>query len=881
MSEHFPASTASGPFCVPTATISLLAPGTSVGGRYRVVEVIGTGGYGVVYLAFDRELNRNVALKVLRPERASPEGVARFRREVAVAREISSPRLVRVFDIGSSENAVYLTMEHVEGESLKERLRRGTMSIDEAIATSVAILEGLDALHGAGVIHRDVKPGNVLLGADGELKLGDFGLARSGLDESTLTHSGALLGTSEYVAPEQALGKELDPRSDLYSVGVVMYEMLTGQAPFPAESALGILLARLKAPPPDPRKIRPDIPTWLARLVLRLLERKPGDRYPDAASVLRDLRRRHARLRIRRPAVVLGAVLVVLMVLVGIAVRAAGEARKFSHLMVLPSGGVSAFARDGRVLWSLPKVNPYPPSFYTLARVKENRPPVIAAFLRDADDWDLARAHEMSLIDPQSGRISKKVRLPRVDQRFPEESKQYFVDHIVAVDLDRDGIDEIIGTMISRAGIASFTFLYEPRIERVRHIFQGGGHHRFATAADLDFDGTMEVVLAGINNRLGWYNAAAAVRLEPRVNEPGHVVAPVTPDISRGAIDEENLLWYALLPRGSLGTNESAMVDSSVRTIVFRLPGETHELSFDGFLRDGKPANDAGRGAVRTRAYFHLREALRLEGTGNQEVTLNAISESLEAAREAADTLLVEAIERQKARLLVAFGRAREGETAFEALMSRSANRPEIAFQAAEANHLTGRLDDAIRWYGRGLGEAPEHSVGSPKAKYLQGMIFALGEQRRWKEGLAAADSYFATYVEEQNDWPAIYREFIFWREGRRPRVDDYDRLETTPTETPRYWALEFRNLDGAPAQELLAKLEPSEWSAEVRPVAQSLRAEVLLRTGRNAEALDEARRAAFLCEREARRSVFARGHLDLVRERLAKIEAAVGHSNE
>lgn len=363
MGEDLPASTASGPFSPPAAAIALLAPGTSIGGRYRVDDVIGFGGYGVVYLAFDKELTRHVALKVLRPERASAEGLARFRREVAIAREISSPRLVRVFDIGSSENAIYLTMEHVEGESLKERLRRGPLSIDEAIATSVAILEGLEPLHAAGVIHRDVKPGNVLLGADGEVKLGDFGLARSGLDESSLTHSGTLLGTSEYVAPEQALGKELDLRSDLYSTGIVMYEMLTGQPPFPAESALGVLLARLKAPAPDPRKVRREIPSWLARIVLRLLERKPGDRYPNATAVLRDLVRRRARYRVRGPALILGGVLVVL-VLAGFVAESARDAQEFSHLIVRPEGGVTAVARDGRPLWSLP--NAQPPGTFAL-----------------------------------------------------------------------------------------------------------------------------------------------------------------------------------------------------------------------------------------------------------------------------------------------------------------------------------------------------------------------------------------------------------------------------------------------------------------------------------------------------------------------------------
>ncbi len=879
MSEELPASTASGPFSPPAATIALLAPGTFVGARYRVDEVIGTGGYGVVYLAFDRELNRNVALKVLRPERASPEGLARFRREVAVAREISSPRLVRVFDIGSAENAIYLTMEHVEGESLKERLRRGPMSIDEAIATSVAILEGLEALHAAGVIHRDVKPGNVLLGANGEVKLGDFGLARSGLDESSLTHSGTLLGTSEYVAPEQALGKELDLRSDLYSAGIVMYEMLTGLPPFSAESALGVLLARLKGPPPDPRKIRPEIPAWLARVVLRLLERKPGDRYPDAAAVLHDLGRRHARFRIRRRAQVLGVTVLVLLGFVGFVTKTRLDTGRFSRLAALSGGGIQAIARGGRILWTMPEVDPSVASRYTLARIRKNGPPLIATVLRNADDWDPVRGRVMSFIDPQSGSVVKQASLPEVDRSFSEESKHFYVDRIDAIDLNEDGIDEVVGTYISRMGIGSYTFLYEPSIDRARDIFHGSGHHRFVTAADLDADGLPEIVLSGINNRLGWYNAAAAIRLVPPVNELRLFGGSVSPDLSTSPYEEESLVWYALLPRGQLQWNETGSFDGSSRTLTFSLRGgATYRLSSDGFLRHEAHSNTTKEAAARSRSYSHLRQALRSERAGEGEFALNSIERALAEAREASDALLMEAVERQKARLLVTFGHLAEGERAFEALMSRSENRPEIAFQAGEAHHLAGRLDDAIGWYWRGFAAGGEVGVGLPKPRFLQGMILVLAEQHRWEEALEVADSYYAAYG-SASEFPRVYREFILWRMGQRPRYDAV-LIESSPEEPPRYWMAEFMNLDGVEPEKLLPMLEPVEWSAEIRPVAQSLRAEVLFRAGREAEAVEEARRAALLCEGEARRSTFARAHLELVRERLARIEETAGRSN-
>lgn len=224
----------------PVSVIRIFAPGTEIGQRYEVRRVLGTGGSAVIYAVFDRELRREIALKVLRPDRMSEPALKRFRREVAVAREAQSPRLVRVFDIGQSGDVVYLTMEIVEGESLRDRLEAGSLSVSETVRMGKQVLEGLKVLHGLGVVHRDVKPGNILLTPDGDVKLADFGLARAWEgDESRATAADAVIGTLEYLSPEQALGKEVDARSDLYSFGVVLFEMLTGQVPYQGETSLG------------------------------------------------------------------------------------------------------------------------------------------------------------------------------------------------------------------------------------------------------------------------------------------------------------------------------------------------------------------------------------------------------------------------------------------------------------------------------------------------------------------------------------------------------------------------------------------------------------------------------------------------------------------
>ncbi|MFN2240263.1 MAG: protein kinase, partial [Thermoanaerobaculia bacterium] len=863
MTEDLSALTASGPFGLPTASITLLAPGTSVGGRYRIEGVLGSGGYAVVYVAFDRELERMVALKILRPERASGEGLMRFRREVAVARGISSPRLVRVFDIGASDNAIYLTMELIEGESLKERLRRGPLTVEESIGISSAILEGLDALHSAGVIHRDVKPGNVLLGRSGEIKLADFGLARSELETSGVTHSGALLGTSEYVSPEQALGRDIEARSDLYSLGILMYETLTGRLPFPAESALGILLERLKNRAPDPRALNSQVPRWLSRLILRLMERRPADRYASAHAVLEDLHRRKARVRVRPSAGVLAATGLLLLGSIGFGAKQHFDGTRFSHLSSLSPDGIAAVSRSGATLWSVPEVEPDTTGRYAMVRTERGGHPLIAMVLRKPSEWNPVDGHTLSLVDPQTGKIVKRIALPRGDLGFPEASIHFGVDQIDAIDLDGDGIDEVIGSYISYPGIASYIFLYEPRIERSRLLFQANGHHRFATAADLDGNGSPELVLSGINNLLGWYSAAAAIRIIPPVNEAGLPAPTASPDLITGPAEEGSLLWYALLPRHPLNTPQHAFFDASRGRLEFPLPGgASYILSSDGFA-EGSSGTDAPEHSAdaRRRAYAHLREASRTEATGTVRAAVAAIDRAVAEALESGDEVLLEAVRRQRARLLVIDGSVEKGEAAFEELIASSSNRPEIAFQAGEAHHVVGRLDDAIRWYRRGLVVAGDAAEGKPKFAYLEGMVLALVEEKRWNEALEVASSFYSAYG-GAGYWPGMYREFIFWRMGQRPK---YEGIQMSPAliESVRYWALEFRNSDGDDPSLLLPELDRALWSGPMRPLIDSLRAEVFFRQGRGEEAVLEARRAQRLAQEESRRVAFLRPHLE------------------
>ncbi len=264
-----------------------------VGNRYTLAHHLGSGGMGRVYLARDKVLNRDVALKVLRDRYAeSEEFVERFRREARSAAGLSHPNVVSVYDLGLSGDGTYLiAMEYVPGGTLKDRVDAdGPLDPGAAAELGSQVAEALGVAHERGVIHRDVKPQNILLTASGDAKVADFGIARA-TAAATISQTGRILGTARYMSPEQAMGKPVGPASDLYSLGVVLYEALTGETPFEAETLVAIAVKHSEEPPRPPKGVNPGVSEGMNALVLRLLAKKPEDRYADAAELAEDLRR--------------------------------------------------------------------------------------------------------------------------------------------------------------------------------------------------------------------------------------------------------------------------------------------------------------------------------------------------------------------------------------------------------------------------------------------------------------------------------------------------------------------------------------------------------------------------------------------------------------
>jgi serine/threonine-protein kinase len=264
--------------------------GTHLNDRYRLDAMIGAGGMSTVYRAFDTVLERPVAIKLMHREFASDEGqLERFRREARAVAQLSHPHIVGIIDAGEDRSRPYIVFEHVEGETLKDRIRRhGRLSIDEAVAYAIEIARALGAAHARGIVHRDVKPQNVLIDPEGSAKVTDFGIARSA-DEEGLTADGRVLGTTDYVSPEQALGHEVNGQSDIYSLGVVLYEMLTGDVPFHGESQVSVAMKHVREDLPDVQARRPDVSASLAAVLDRMTDKDLGRRYPDAGVLVADL----------------------------------------------------------------------------------------------------------------------------------------------------------------------------------------------------------------------------------------------------------------------------------------------------------------------------------------------------------------------------------------------------------------------------------------------------------------------------------------------------------------------------------------------------------------------------------------------------------------
>jgi serine/threonine protein kinase/tetratricopeptide (TPR) repeat protein len=838
--------------------------GTLIGERYEVRGYLGHGGHGIVYRVFDRAVQREVALKLLAPERETPSGLRRLSQEVRVARDVQDPRIVRIFDLGTSPQGTFITMELVDGPSLKEVLREGPLSIERALGIAVQIFEGLTALHRLKIIHRDVKPGNILLAGGTAAKLADFGLAYH-LDrqETQATRTEGLVGTLDYLAPEQIVGKRAGRESDLYAAGLVLFEMLAGRLPYEANSDLGRQLGPLQSAP-DVRVLRPEIPRWLAGIVSHLLEVRPADRYLSAEEVLRALARKKdpRRSALRRLFVPLALGILFSLPQTGVLLV---PRMTFAQLVPWEGGGIAAIDSSGKMLWTKADVDPEMADKMALARIESRGPRLIAIVLARRYEWAPEAITKLSFLDPQTGRVVKEARLPWGASYFPGDPPRFAIALVRAVDLFHDGVDEVLVSYRHMPEAPSYTVLYSPKADRARRVFFSPGGHRFQGATDVDGDGTPDLLFTGINNAWNWVNAVAAVRLDPWpwTEEQWTGNPTASPDSASEPSMERNLLWYAVIPRGHL-QDSGLTIDKSRRKLqVLYRSGKIWMLGFDGFP-PGTPETGA-REEARRETYRHFREAERLRRAGALDLAMAEAQAAREAAGRAHEVWLSQYAERIEAKILVAAGKEREAEALFNSLMARAEDAPEVAYDAAVAFHLAGDLRRAVAWYERGIGQGSQMGAGKSKHEFLKGEVLALVEEKRYDDALKAVDRFGATYYPAWQEHLWLFREYVRWRAGEPPHVET-PMAQQNWTDLERYWELEFEFAGGGDPRDLLPLVDHFlAERPETRVELMSLRAELLVRLGRMREAAESAESGLELARVEAARSIIARGHLDLL----------------
>ena len=497
--------------------------------RWRLLELLGSGGQATVWLAEDRTLGQKVALKVL-PADADERTRARWLEEVRQGRRLSHPHLIRIFDVVETSDRPVAVMEFVPGGTLADRVAAdGAQPIEDVIRWTSEVLEVLTYLHENRVVHRDVKPSNLLVAEDGSIKLSDLGLVRSLDRGSDLTRTLEGVGTPRFMSPEQLRGEKPTPSCDLYSLGVTMYQLLTGRLPFDGDSAFQIADGHLHSRPVGVREHSPNCPRWLARFVGRLLEKSPDDRFRSAAEATVALERQRVGYSRRTLGGIAAVAMVVAAASLGIASIRSMMAPKIDRVEIQGSE-VVARAADGSRLWSsdrpdyLPKV--------LMADLSGDRRPEVAI------GWSTARAGEgpedsaLLEIHSATGEVIRSIRTSRwAKDDFPDLATVWHLKELTVGNLVGDGPDLVWGLVNPRwyPAVLGATSLRESS-ERPLVQLSNSGHVQSLTVADLDGDGLDEIVAVLVNNPMGFQRVL--VTMGARSRTTGEVCGVMrSPDI--------------------------------------------------------------------------------------------------------------------------------------------------------------------------------------------------------------------------------------------------------------------------------------------------------------------------------------------------------------
>jgi len=758
--------------------------------------VLGTGGSSVVFAARDTRLNQPVAIKVLHPGRVDSHGLERLRREVQAARG-GHAHVAAVYDLHEADGVHFLSMELVEGESLRDRLKRnGRLDVDDAVRTAGQVASALAHLHGRGIVHRDVKPGNILLGRNGNAKLCDMGLARTVAPGATVTETAMVVGTPAYMAPEQATGEELTAAADVYALGVTLHQALTGEAPLSDATALSTLMRRQKERPSSIRRALPDAPRWLARLVRRMLEPAPRDR-PTAAAVKRALAAGRFRRRPRRRTVLAAAV--ALIVAVAAAVIAGQLRRSATVRFQLHDREIHGVDATGRVTWR--------------RLIGAGRLQTVRADLDGDGAGELVVC--TSAVDGPRGEVLERARVAAFDLRGREVTsvepraviREWAFPYpmvlqcgVQAADLDLDGRSELLLNCNQLHFFPAELLVYWPAHDLWMVLLEHAG--RLREIAAIPDRGRPVVRFAGATNRPLMAPVAGEIVLDP---------SAVKADASRGAERLSRdaahaaagaaLSWYTIIDPSDnwLLAGLAGLLARPDGTVLRSGSGKTLELDRWGNSLAGP---NAGRDLRRSRLAF----ASGLAGLHYAESSTPATVRRLAAGlRDRAKPLLREpayrlALDLSEARALARVGDL-DGAADLLAVTASEAANEDVALLRAHLLALRGRHGEAASVLEPTV-SAPATQRGAYDARLLllriavelrdralvDRCLFRLGgdsTRRSWDEGtkvavLARAHLWWDEVTETDRrarSWPyepagAALACLARWRTGRTAPSD-------------------------------------------------------------------------------------------------------------
>jgi len=682
----------------PFRTAGALRPptvGDLLGGRFLLKEVLGTGGSGIVFAALDTENGQEVAVKVLHPHLVGSRGVERLRREIRAARGFH-PHTVALFDLHSENGLHFLSMELVQGRTLKELIaENGTLDPDETARIGGQLAAALASFHVAGILHRDVKPANVLITADGDVKLCDMGLVRPVESGLTVTETAMVVGTPAFMAPEQATGQELTSAVDVYALGLTLYTMLTGEPPLQDGTALSTLMRRQREHAPPVRRSRRECPRWLGRLVARMLEPSPADR-PSAKRVQRALESRAYGFWLRRR--FMAAAVALLVLSVGTPLAYSWLRRGATVRVVTDARGVHGVDAKDRTTWSFDLGVPVGKVFQADLNGDGRPETIIASKLEDRsrrNDGPIEPSRVAVL--SSRGRILTDVTVQDLIEHWHYPYREELRVMPRVMDLDGDGVREVVVTYQQRRFYPSGILVYWPRWKTWDEVLAHSGY--IDDVAPLPGNGP-GLRFAGVNNRFCMFRVVGEMGLVPPSSPDtrGDRSTLVSPDQGMGDSVRATWHWYTLLAGpvgGALAWKGVHLTAGPHHEALLRMAnGRTQQVD-----RFGNPLGSPNWGRDLSglrRRFFASLQYLKVETRG---VSSSAVEDLVHRTRSSVAPLLEEAPYRVVLVLKAGRALARSGDSdgAIDLLRTTLRKTPneDVIYRLAQIEAVAGQLREA------------------------------------------------------------------------------------------------------------------------------------------------------------------------------------------